>query len=94
MSSDQFHPGATVIYRPLGDRRAYPCRIVEIQGDRTYLAPILRTCVGWVSLERLQPSADETVPSLKEPAAAVVSALRSATSGDGENGEIERPHPF
>jgi hypothetical protein len=53
VSSDQVRPGATVIYRPLGDRRTSPCRIVEIQGDRTYLAPILRTCVGWVSLERL-----------------------------------------
>ncbi len=86
VSSGQVRPGATVIYCPIGDRRASPCRIVEIQGDRAYLAPILRTCVGWVSLEWLQPSADERVPSLKEPAAAVVSALSSATSRDGENG--------
>lgn len=52
-------PGATIVYRPLGDRRAYPYRIVEIQGDRAYLAPILRTCVGWVSVERLQAATDE-----------------------------------
>jgi hypothetical protein len=54
-------PGATIIYRPSGDQRAYPCRIVEIQGDRAYLGPILRTCVGWVSMERLEASFDETV---------------------------------
>ncbi len=54
-------PGATIIYRPSGDQRAYPCRIVEIQGDRAYLAPILRTCVGWVSIERLQPQTGEQV---------------------------------
>jgi hypothetical protein len=52
-------PGATVIYRPPGDRWAHPFRIVEIRGDRAYLAPILRLCVGWVSVERLQPAADE-----------------------------------
>jgi hypothetical protein len=52
-------PGATIIYRPSGDQRASPSRIVEIQGDRTYLAPIVRTCVGWVSLERLEPSTEE-----------------------------------
>ncbi len=55
-------PGATIIYRPSGDQRAYPCRIVEIQGDRAYLAPILRTCVGWVSMERLEASAAEQTP--------------------------------
>jgi hypothetical protein len=45
-------PGATIIYRPSGEQRASPCRIVEIRGDRAYLAPILRTCVGWVLMER------------------------------------------
>lgn len=52
------HPGATVIYRPAGERRAYPCRVVEIRGERAYLAPILRLCVGWVSVERLEPAPD------------------------------------
>ncbi len=56
-------PGATIIYRPSGEQRAYPCRIVEIQGDRAYLAPILRTCVGWVSMERLEASAAEQTPT-------------------------------
>jgi hypothetical protein len=51
----------TVIYRPPGEQRAYPCRIVEIQGNRAYLAPILRTCVGWMSIERLQVATEEEV---------------------------------
>jgi hypothetical protein len=58
----EVRPGATIIYRPPGDQRAYPCRIVEIRGDHAYLAPILRTCVGSVSIERLQASTDERVP--------------------------------
>jgi hypothetical protein len=55
-------PGATIIYRPPEDQRAYPCRVVEIQGTRAYLAPILRTCVGWVSMERLEISTDDQSP--------------------------------
>jgi hypothetical protein len=47
-------PGATVIYRPAGDQRAYPYRVVEIRGSRAYLAPILRACIGWISIETLQ----------------------------------------
>jgi hypothetical protein len=47
-------PGATVIYRPAGDQRAYACRVVEIRGSQAYLAPILRTCIGWISTETLQ----------------------------------------
>jgi hypothetical protein len=37
----EVRPGATIIYRSPGDQQAYPCRIVEIRGDRAYLAPIL-----------------------------------------------------
>ena len=59
--SGEVRPGRTVIYRPPGDQRAYPFRIVEIQGNRAYLAPILRTCVGWISIERLQVAAEEEV---------------------------------
>ncbi|WP_262297530.1 hypothetical protein [Microvirga sesbaniae] len=52
-------PGATVIYRPPGDRRAYSCRVVEIEGNRAYLAPILRACTEWVSIEHLVPSREQ-----------------------------------
>lgn len=57
-TSEDIKPGATVIYRPPGDRRAYPCRVVEIEGSRAYLAPILRACTDWVSIEHLLPTAD------------------------------------
>ena len=53
MRRNEVRPGATVIYRPVGDRRAYPCRVVEIRGGRAYLAPIVRACTGWVSIENL-----------------------------------------
>ena len=51
--------GATIIYRPPEEQRAYPCRVVEIQGTRAYLAPIFRTCVGWIWIERLEAIPDE-----------------------------------
>jgi hypothetical protein len=54
--NEDIKPGSTVIYRPPGDRRAYPCRVVEIEGNRAYLAPILRACTDWVSIEHLVPS--------------------------------------
>jgi hypothetical protein len=60
---DDIRPGATVIYRPPGDRRAYSCRVVEIEGNRAYLAPILRACTDWVSIEHLVPSPQETSPA-------------------------------
>jgi hypothetical protein len=61
LANDDIKPGATVIYRPPGDRRAYPCRVVEIKGNRAYLAPILRACTDWVSIEHLMPSRTDDV---------------------------------
>lgn len=57
---DDIKPGTTVIYRPPGERRAYSCRVVEIEGNRAYLAPILRACTEWVLIEHLAPSAKES----------------------------------
>ena len=57
---DDIKPGTTVIYRPPGDRRAYSCRVVQIEGNRAYLEPILRACTEWVSVEHLAPSAKES----------------------------------
>jgi hypothetical protein len=56
--SNEIKPGSTVVYRPPGDRRAYPCRVVEIEGSRAYLAPILRACTDWVSIEYLTPQGE------------------------------------
>jgi hypothetical protein len=60
VEGDDIKPGTTVIYRPPGDRRAYSCRVVEIEGNRAYLAPILRACTEWVLIEHLVPSAKES----------------------------------
>jgi hypothetical protein len=60
-NGEDIRPGATVIYRPPGDRRAYPCRVVEIEGNRAYLAPILRACTDWVSIEHLMPAKTDEV---------------------------------
>src|SRR3712207_2433578 len=59
-ADNDIKPGSTVIYRPPGDRRAYPCRVVEIEGSRAYLAPILRACTDWVSIEHLLPSTGDS----------------------------------
>lgn len=56
--SHEIKPGSTVVYRPPGDRRAYSCRVVEIEGSRAYLAPILRACTDWVSIEYLTPQVE------------------------------------
>jgi hypothetical protein len=60
VEGDDIKPGTTVIYRPPGERRAYSCRVVEIEGNRAYLAPILRACTEWVLIEHLAPSAKES----------------------------------
>jgi len=48
--------GGTILYRPPGDQRAYPCRVEKIDGGRAYLVPDIKTCTGWVDLERLLSS--------------------------------------
>jgi hypothetical protein len=58
VSTDEIKPGSTVVYRPPGDRRAYPCRVVEIEGSKAYLTPILRACTDWVSIEHLIPHSE------------------------------------
>jgi hypothetical protein len=47
------HAGATVIYRPPGERRAYPCRVERVEGGQAYLVPHLRAWTGWVPIENL-----------------------------------------
>ena len=45
-SGDTPQPGLTVVYRPPGDQRAYTCRVVQVEGGRAYLEPILKACTG------------------------------------------------
>jgi hypothetical protein len=54
--------GDTVVYRPPGERRAYPYRVEKIDAGRAYLVPIERVSTGWVSIDDLLPSG-ESMPS-------------------------------
>jgi hypothetical protein len=51
--------GATVVYRPPGEQRAYPCRVEKIEGGRAYLVPQLRAWTGWVPIEHFSPVASD-----------------------------------
>jgi hypothetical protein len=47
--------GATVIYRPPGDKRAIACRVEKAEEGRVYLVPYPVPDVGWVDIETLRP---------------------------------------
>ena len=51
---DQLYVGATVIYRPPGEKRAVTCRVEKMDRGRAYLVPALPE-VGWVPMRTLQP---------------------------------------
>lgn len=54
--------GTTVIYRPEGDRRAYPCIVKEVSNGFALLVPENRTGIGWVPIADLvsQPALPAT----------------------------------
>jgi hypothetical protein len=52
-SDAQIQIGTTIIYRPEGDRRAYPCVVEKISNGFVYLVPENRTGIGWVPLKDL-----------------------------------------
>ena len=45
--------GVTVVYRPPGEQRAYPCRVEKIEGGRAYLVPFLRPWTSWVPIQNI-----------------------------------------
>jgi hypothetical protein len=47
--------GTTVVFRPPGEQRAYPCRVEKIEGGQAYLVPYLRPWTSWVPIENLTP---------------------------------------
>jgi hypothetical protein len=58
-SDDALRVGTTVIYRPPGEQRAYPCRIEKIEGGQAYLVPYLRPWNSWVPIKNLAPVSPE-----------------------------------
>jgi hypothetical protein len=51
--SEDIQIGATIIYRPPGDRRAYPCTVEKIRNGFAYLVPENRTGISWVPIVEL-----------------------------------------
>jgi hypothetical protein len=51
--------GATVVYRPPGEQRAYPCRVEKIEDGQVYLVPHLQAWTGWVPVGKVTPVAPE-----------------------------------
>jgi hypothetical protein len=49
--------GSTVLYRPPGDRRAYPCQVEKIDGSRAYLVADTKPFAGWVDVASLSSAA-------------------------------------
>ena len=51
--------GVTVVYRPPGEQRAYPCRVEKVEGGQIYLVPHLQAWTGWVPIGKVSPIASE-----------------------------------
>lgn len=54
--------GTTVIYRPEGDRRAYPCRVQKISDGFAFLVPENRAGIGWVPLKDIMGGPGSSYP--------------------------------
>lgn len=54
-AEDQLYVGATVVYRPPGEKRAIACRIDRMEKGRAYLVPFSDE-IGWVPTHTLSPS--------------------------------------
>ncbi len=52
-SEHTLRAGSMVLYRPPGDRRAYPCRVDKVEGSRAYLVPDIKACTGWTDISKL-----------------------------------------
>ena len=55
VSEQSLQAGSLVLYRPPGDRRAYPCRVDKVEGSRVHLVPEMKACTGWIDVSQLLP---------------------------------------
>ena len=51
---DQLYVGATVIYRPVREKRALTCKIEKLDRGRAFLVPVDQE-VGWVPMRTIRP---------------------------------------
>ncbi len=54
MSRQDIRPGATLVYRPPGDRRALRCRIEKVDGSQAFLVPLESSHTYLVRIEDLE----------------------------------------
>ena len=59
LSEHSIQVGSIVLYRPPGDRRAYPCRVNMVEGSRVHLMPDIKTCTGWIDAAKLLSNGTE-----------------------------------
>jgi len=59
---DQLYVGATVVYRPPGEKRAITCVIERMEHGRAYLVPAGQE-IGWVSTQTLSLAKPESSDS-------------------------------
>lgn len=73
---NQLQVGATVVYRPPGDKRTFNCRVEQLERGRAYIVPDQRE-IGWVSTLTLLPlkqSRENARPRLVTPSQPSVNA--------------------
>ena len=77
--------GATVVYRPPGERRAYPCTIEKISDDFIYLVPQISSRIGWVPASEILTNVNfmkdlqDEQEALGQPGGSVPEIRRSPT---------------
>ena len=59
LSEHSLQVGSMVLYRPPGDRRAYPCRVNMVEGSRVRLMPDIKACTGWIDVAQLLSTGPE-----------------------------------
>jgi hypothetical protein len=59
LSEHSIQVGSIVLYRPPGDRRAYPCRVNMVEGSRVHLMPDIKACTGWIDVAQLLSNGSE-----------------------------------
>jgi hypothetical protein len=59
LSEHSIQVGSIVLYRPPGDRRAYPCRVNMVEGSRVHLMPDIKACTGWIDVAQLLSNGPE-----------------------------------
>lgn len=62
VDSESLKPGATIVYRPKGDPRAYVCTVDEIEEGRVRLTPQSVRGIGWVPIENIHPPTETEQP--------------------------------